>query len=638
MCGIAGIYSRSDQPIPAPRLLAMRDEQSHRGPDASGLHVAARIGLASNRLAILDLTEAANQPMLSDDRSIALVFNGEIYNFQDVRRDLEAKDRRFRTRGDTEVILRGYEEWGAEVFSRLNGMFAVALWDGPRERLLLVRDRVGKKPLHYADAGGEVVFASELRALVKGLRSSPEVDAEAVDLYMAYHCVPGDRSIYRGISKVPPGSILSCDRDGVRLSRFWRVSYQGKQPLRQPEALEQLDALLADATRIRMISDVPVGAFLSGGVDSSTVVALMSRQRQPVRTFTVTLPDSGMNEAPFARTVSAALGTEHEEVVVEASAASVLPALVWHFGEPFADSSAVPTYHLSAAARRRVTVVLNGDGGDEGFAGYEWHRSIPLASLYRGVCPRILRQAIGGPARWVVGLRPAPEMLRAAARFASRWGSRDSLQAFWIWPGLEPGGRQELYARPFLQALNGHDPRRYARAAWSGADGADDLDRALQAGIETYLPDDLLVKMDIASMAHSLEARSPLLDHRVLEFAARLPTALKIRGMETKPLLKAYAERLVPSSVVYRSKQGFSIPLSDWLRGPLKRPLESLLRDKRFAARGFLDPKAVQSCLNRHLSGDDFGPLLWAVLWLELWFRMFVDGDVHRGDSLYDLA
>jgi asparagine synthase (glutamine-hydrolysing) len=298
----------------------------------------------------------------------------------------------------------------------------------------------------------------------------------------------------------------------------------------------------------------------------------------------------------------------------------------------------VPTYHLSAAARRHVTVVLNGDGGDEGFAGYEWHRSIHLASRYRGVFPRPLRQGLGGPARWLAGVRMAPEILRSAARFASRWGSRDPLQAFWIWPGLEAKARQELYARPFLNALDGHDPRRYAMAAWAEADGAHDLDRALQAGIETYLPDDLLVKMDIASMAHSLEARSPLLDHRVLEFAARLPAPLKMRGMETKPLLKAYAERLVPSSVVYRPKQGFSIPHSDWLRGALRRPLESLLRSPRFASRGYLDSKAIISCLDRHLSGEDLGPLLWAVLWLELWFRMFIDGDVHRGDSLFDLT
>jgi asparagine synthase (glutamine-hydrolysing) len=638
MCGISGLFCRGEAPVSESRLLAMRADQVHRGPDDAGMHVGPHIGLAFNRLAVIDLSPAAGQPMAAEGGRVWIVFNGEIYNFQDLRRELESKGRTFRTRSDTEVILQGYLEWGTDIVGRMNGMFALALWDADREALHLVRDRVGKKPLFYRDHGGEVVFASEVRALLKGIATTPDVDPEMLDSYLAYMCVPGDRSIFSGIRKVPPASIATFTRTGCRIDRFWSLSYRSKPRRSEVEVQERLDALLTDATRVRMISDVPVGAFLSGGVDSSTVVALMARQAGAVKTFSVGFSEESFNELPHARKVASVWGTQHEEIHVEPDASAILPRLVWHYGEPFADSSAVPTYYVAEAARRRVTVALNGDGGDEGFGGYPWHRAIRVASLYRSVAPARLRRFLDPLGRSVADSPRAPGFLRAASSLVGHWGGRTPVDSFWIWPGFREPDRPALYTSAFLSRLRDFKPTDYARRIYRGASGLDDVDCALEAGIETYLPDDLLVKVDVATMAHSLEARSPLLDYRVLEFAASLPPGRHVGLMSTKRLLKAYAARLIPPSVVYRRKQGFSIPLAAWLRGPLRAPMTVLLGDARFAKRGYFEATAVRGLIEKHVAGEDHSPRLWALLWLELWFRMFVDGDLHRDDSLRSLA
>jgi len=613
----------------------MRDDQVHRGPEAVGLRTGPHIGLAFNRLAIIDLSPQANQPMASEDGAVWIIFNGEIYNFRQVRQDLQARGCRFRTQSDTEVILQGYGQWGIDVTSRLNGMFAFALWDGPKETLHLVRDRFGKKPLFYRDAGGEVVFASEVRALVKGLSGTPPIDLRALDAYLSYLCVPGDMSIYEGVRKVPPASIVTCTRNGLKVDRYWRLSFRNKIQRTEGEAIEQLDDLLEDATRLCMTADVPVGAFLSGGVDSSTVVAMMNRIGHPVRTFSVGFADETMDELPHARAVSAALRTRHVEMIVEPDAAAILPRLVWHYGEPFADSSAVPTYYLAEVAREDVKVALNGDGGDEAFAGYSWNRTIQAAETYHRLIPAAMRRGIlarVGSALGRVSGNSGPAA--AIARLLGEWGERSPADLFWIWPGFKGGERDRLYHPSFRSRLDGFEPSQYCHAVYEACDGTDDLDRGLQVVIETYLPDDILVKIDVASMANSLEARSPLLDHRVLEFTASLPSSLKFKGFRTKHILKKVAARLVPPSTVYRPKQGFAVPLATWLRGPLRRPLEVLLGHPRFHGRGLFEPEAVRSCIDRHMSGEDHAPKLWALLWLELWFRMFVDGDLRRQDSL----
>ncbi len=639
MCGIAGIYRRGDRPIEEPRLVAMRDDQTHRGPDAVGLHVGPHIGLASNRLAIIDPSPAANQPMSTEDGEVWVVFNGEVYNFQDLRKDLEAKGRRFQTRSDTEVILQGYQQWGLDVIPRLNGMFALALWDAPRQVLHLARDRVGKKPLVFCETDGEVVFASEIRALLRGLERRPSVDPQALDAYLAYLVVPGDRCIFAGVHKVPPASTVTCSKTGVSTSRYWRLSRVPRRRCSEPEALERLGDLLTDATRIRMISDVPIGAFLSGGVDSSTVVALMSRISAPVRTFSVGFRQNAFNELPYARAAAAACGAQHLELLVEPDAASVLPRLIWHHGEPFADPSAIPTYHLAAAARREVTVVLNGDGGDENFAGYPWYRSLRAAELYCEMIPGVLRRRVLAPLGRTLGKLPlAPTPIRLLSRLMRRYGGSNTRDDFWIWSGYRRADRYRLYTPRFRADLGASDPADYCREVYRRGNGLGDVERALDVGIEIYLPDDLLVKMDIATMANSLEARSPLLDHRVIEFAAALPVSLHLKRLETKHLLKTYARDLVPRSSIHRPKQGFEVPLTSWLRGPLRRPLDVLLSHPRCAARGYLDPAYVRRSIDRHLAGANEGPRLWALLCLELWFRMFIDGDLHRDDSLWDLV
>ena len=637
MCGISGILTRGSTPVDCARALAMRSDQRHRGPDSEGLHAEGPIALGFNRLAIIDLSEAANQPMRSDDQAVTLIFNGEIYNFQDLRRRLEALGRTFRTRSDTEVILEGYRQWGLEVVPMLHGMFAMAIWDGKAQSLHLVRDRVGKKPIFYADRNGEVVFASEVHALLRGLSAAPEVNVEAIPLYLVYRCVPGEISAFRGVRKVPPGTCLTFDARGARAWRYWRPSFAVKRNRSEAVVLEELEPLLRDAVRGRLISDVPLGAFLSGGVDSSLVTALMASEGGRVRTFTVSMPSAGYDEGPHARTVARHLGTDHHEIAIEPKTSAILPRLVWHYGEPFADSSAVPSYYVSQAARREVTVVLNGDGGDESFTGYHWHLSARCADVYRGIVPAILRRASTplGPA--LGGDEQGPGFLRKVGRFLHRWGNRDPRRVPWIWGTSPERDLDGLLAPAFARRLSLRLDE-VAQEVWDSSDGQDELDRALQLGLRTYLADDLLVKMDIASMAHSLEARSPLLDHRVIEFMAAVPGGTKMRGLEPKHLLKSLASRFVPREVLYRPKQGFAIPVAEWLRGPLRPAAERVLTSPRLADRGILDPDRMRALLGEHAAGRDRSEVLWTVLWLELWFRMFVDGDLTKDHSLDDVA
>ncbi len=629
--------TRGSTPVDSRRVLAMRSEQRHRGPDSEGLYAAETVALGFNRLAIIDLSPAANQPMRSEDGSVTLLFNGEIYNFQDLRARLQELGRTFKTRSDTEVILEGYRQWGTDLFPRLHGMFAIAVWDAGARRLHLVRDRFGKKPIFYADRNGEVVFASEVHALLRGLPSRPEVDPEAIPLYLVYRVVPGSTSIFRGVRKVPPATCLTFDAQGARAWRYWRPSFAVKRARSEPEILEELEPLLRDAVRRRLISDVPLGAFLSGGVDSSIVTAFMAAEGGRVRTFTVSMPSAGIDEGPYARLVARHLGTDHHDLAIEPKTSAILPRLVWHYGEPFADSSAVPSYYVSEAARHDVTVALNGDGGDESFAGYHWHLAARCADVFRGLVPGPLRRATAplGPRLGSAGVLPGPA--RSLGKFLVRWGNRDPRRTPWIW-GTSPeedldGLLDPAFAKTLSLRLD-----RTAQEAYAAADGAEELDRALALGLETYLPDDLLVKMDIASMAHSLEARSPFLDHRVVEFMATVPGAMKMKRLEPKHLLKRLAARFVPPSVIYRRKQGFAIPVAEWLRGPLRPAAERILTGPRLRARGILNADRMRALLLEHAAGTDHAAILWTTLWLELWFRMFVDGDLTRDQTLDEVA
>jgi asparagine synthase (glutamine-hydrolysing) len=491
---------------------------------------------------------------------------------------------------------------------------------------------MGKKPLFYRDAGGEVAFASELQALLSALGSTPEIDPEALDLFLAYACVPGERSIFSGVRKLPPAHVAAFDAKGSSLRRYWELSFRDKSARGEDELLAELDSLLSDATRIRMIADVPLGAFLSGGVDSSVVVAHMSRLASGVRTFAIGFPEERFNELPHAAKVARHCGTVHEELVIKPDAAEILPRLVWHYGEPFGDASAVPTYYVAQAARRHVTVALNGDGGDESFAGYDWCRREAILQRYRESLPLALRRgplrALGTAAAFLPG-RAGHQLGAMLTRGAQTVG-----ETYWNWDLWGEAERSRLYRPAWRQRLAGFRARAHLEDLFARGTAGEDLDRALEAMIHLYLPDDLLVKADIASMANSLEPRSPLLDYRIVEFAARLPTSLKVRGGLTKALLKRHAADLVPREVVYRPKQGFSVPLADWLRGALRPSLAGILLHPRALERGYFQPDALRALVQSFLGGAEHATRLWGLLWLEIWHLLFIDKAIAPGDSL----
>lgn len=631
MCGIAGVVDFAGRPVEARLLLAMSQALEHRGPDDRGLVTfpsgdgrsggRATAGLASARLSIIDV-QGGHQPVSNEDGTVWAVLNGEIYNFQELRDELERKGHRFATRSDTEVIVHLYEERGENFVEALDGMFALALWHDERQSLLLARDRFGKKPLFYAEVGSRLVFASELQALLLDPAVGRDLDMEALDYYLTYMAIPAPLSIYRGVRKLPPAHVLTRDRRGAAVRRYWSLRYAPKLDVSEEDATRQALELLTAAVRKRLVSDVPVGALLSGGIDSSAVVALMSRfSSAPVKTFSIGFAEERYNELPHARRVAEAFGCEHHEFVVRPRAVDVLPTLVRHFGEPFADSSAIPTYYLSRLTRRHVTVALNGDGGDETFAGYGRHLANRLAEGWRGIPAPLRMAACRAVARLIPsgghGRRPAARLkrfLEAAALSRSaryqRWAGvfTDDLKATVVtYDGVADGG---IVDRLFAEF-----------------ETLDAVDSALAVDTLFYLPTDLLVKMDIMTMANSLEARSPFLDHHLVEFVARLPSRLKLRGRASKYLLKRALSGIVPEENLRRGKQGFAVPIAEWLRGELSDFLKDHLLGSRFTARGLFRADGVAQLVAAHQSGRaDHGHQLWVLLMLELWYRSFVDG------------
>jgi asparagine synthase (glutamine-hydrolysing) len=600
---------------------------AHRGPDADGFLWDAGAALGHRRLSIIDLS-TGDQPIYNEDHTKAVVFNGEIYNFRAVRAELEQRGHRFSTASDTEVIVHAWEEYGDACVSRLRGMFAIAAWDLSRRRLLLARDAVGKKPLYYVHDGERLLFASELKALLCDPSVKRSVSLEALDDYLTFGAVPAPRTIYSEVHQLPPAHCLVWEDGRVRLTEYWDLSYRPGPPRREDEYLEQFGAIFDEAVRLRMISDVPLGAFLSGGVDSSAVVASMAAQSaKPVITTTIAFRDEAFNEAPHARAVAEALGTDHTEMVVEAKAAEILPTLVWHLDEPFADSSALPTFYVARAARQRVTVALSGDGGDEVFAGYEWRYGLNmLEARVRRAIPGPVRRGLLGPlsAVWPKADR-LPRPLRW--KFFLRNMGLDAEEAYFhdmsVFTPLDKWG---LWSDEMRHALNGYDPFPAFRRHFDRVREADHLNRLLYVDLKTWLPNDILVKMDRMAMASSLEVRSPLLDQKVIEFAAGLPPDLKLHQGTSKYLLKRHAERRVPASAIHRPKMGFSIPLAAWLRGGLRDLAEDLLLSDRARGRGYFEPGRIRAMWSRHqASRQDHSHQLWALMMLELWHRQFLD-------------
>jgi asparagine synthase (glutamine-hydrolysing) len=622
MCGICGhLGPEPGAPADGQAVRRMADALAHRGPDAEGFFEEGPAALGHRRLSIIDLRADANQPMPNEDGSVTAVVNGEIYNFAELRAGLEQRGHRFRSRSDSEVIVHLYEELGEDCVTPLRGMFAFAVWDSRGRRLLLARDRVGKKPLVYSHRADGFWFASELCALLAALPERPPVDLDAIDQYLTLQYVPSPLTAFQGICKLPPAhTLLICPGQAPRLRRYWRLSYAPGPPVDAREAVAEVRALMEEAVKLRTVADVPLGAFLSGGIDSSTVVALLARQASgPVRTFSIDFPAADTGETRYARLVAERYGTQHEEMTVSPDMVSVLPEIVRHYGEPFADESAVPVYYLSQMTRRHVVVALSGDGGDEAFAGYPRYALERLARRLQrlpGPTPRLvgglLRRLPGAPL-WPVRefgrLLDAPVTERYFL-LLGHFTQADKERV--VGPALLERARQDRVGKSFAELLR-------------QSDAGDAVNRFLDLDTQTYLPDDILTKVDIASMAHALEVRAPLVDHVLLERMARLPGSLKLRGFRGKQVMRRAVRELLPPPILHRFKRGFGLPLARWLREDLAAMSRDLLTDGTARRRGLVDPQKVSRILDEHRAGVDHGDRLWSLLVLELWHRLVVD-------------
>lgn len=625
MCGIAGaVWTDPTRVIDPEVLRRMVAALAHRGPDADGFYTDPNAALGHRRLAIIDVACGA-QPMANEDDSVWVVFNGEIYNHHELRGELEGRGHRFRTHSDTEVLVHLYEDQGEEAIARLNGMFALAIWDQRQRRLLLARDRMGEKPLVYRHEPGRLLFASELKALLAVPGLPRRIDPAALDAYLAYQYVPHPRIIFEGYQKLPPGHLAVYADDRLEVRRYWSPDLQSEVDRPAEEYAQELRELLTSAVAMRLESEVPLGAFLSGGIDSSIIVGLMSKQMdRPVRTFSIGFPVRQYDETHYARLVARRHGTLHEEFRVEPDAIESLPKLVWHYDEPFADSSALPTWYLSQLTRRHVTVALTGDGGDELFAGYDRYRAVRLAAGLDRLGP--LRRLLA--ARFWQRLPASPRqksLLRRIKRFSQSLAMPPARRYFeWI-SIFGQARRAALYSESFLAALPEGDPLDFLASHAALAAGRDPVTRFSLADALTYLPGDLMTKVDIAAMAHGLETRPPFLDHRVVELAARMPVRLKFRGGKGKRILLDTFADLLPPEIQTRKKMGFGVPLDHWFRGPLAEFTRSVLLDRRTLDRGLFREEAVRELVESHLAGRfDHSARLWSLLVLEMWQRTWL--------------
>lgn len=631
MCGISGIYKLDGDCGPVERSLVERMNRRlvHRGPDDQGFHVSGPIALGHRRLSIVDLT-GGKQPISNEDGTVSVVFNGEIYNYRSLRQELVRKGHCFTTRSDTEVIVHLYEELGEGVFRELNGMFAIALWDARNKKLILARDRIGKKPLYYHANQIRLAFASEMKALLALPDCAIRVDPGSLDHYLSFFYVPSPRTILTDVAKVEPATYLVCERGKIRKERYWQIDFTRRYPGTRVEATDELRSLVEDAVKIRLESEVPLGAFLSGGVDSSATVALMAGlMRQPVRTTSIGFGDSAYHELAYARVVAAHCRTDHREESLKPNFIEHLARVVYHLDEPFADSSALPTYLLCQAARRHVTVAISGDGGDENFAGYDRYRAALMEEQWRDILPAgcrrfafLLADALLSPL--CRGFTPLhnlnADLIAAAARTVSCFANEF---------------KKDLYRPTFGQQINGAGALEMFRDGFLHRGDLPPLSRLQAFDFAYYLPDDILTKVDRMSMAHSLEVRAPLLDYRIAEFGASLPPEWKSNYTSGKLIFKEAMKPLLPPEICARTKSGFSIPAGSWFRKQWRPLGEKFILSERFADRGYFQPAAVRKIWEYHQRPRpwrlDLGERLWTLLILEVWHRIFVDGDSVEG-------
>jgi asparagine synthase (glutamine-hydrolysing) len=638
VCGIAGVlYGRPDRPAEPGLLKAMGDAIAHRGPDAEGFWSEPGVGLVHRRLSIIDLA-GGDQPIANEDGSLQVMYNGEIYNYQALRAGLEARGHRFRTRSDTEVIVHLYEEHGEQLVERLRGMFAFALWDRPRRRLLLARDRLGIKPLYVYRGADKLLFASEPKAILAYPGLTVDVEPAALEDYLTYGMVPGQQSIFRGIEKLPPAHTLLVEpgRLGAAPRRYWQLRVQADESRTAEQWQEEVRAKIDEAVRLHLIADVPVGAFLSGGVDSSIMVASSAgRTEGPLQTFAIGFREESFSELPYARRVAGQFGTRHVEEVVTPDAVTLVDELTHYFDEPFADPSAVPTYLVSRLARRSVKVALSGDGGDEAFGGYARYAHDLREARIRRLLPGWLRRGVLGPVarRWPKA-DWLPRFLRAKTALTNL--SLDGAGAYANTLALcRPPLRRRLLAPDLAAGLNGHQPEAPVLAGYGAAAPDDALAGMIAADVAVLLPDDFLVKVDRASMACGLEVRPPLLDHELLELAARIPSRWKVHNGETKWLLKqAYRGRL-PDDILWRRKHGFDMPIDAWLRGPLRDMFEDTVLAPRARVADLVSQATVRQLYQTHRAGTGrHGGVLWSVLILARWAERYLrDAQYHHTAS-----
>ncbi len=626
MCGILGIAADSRNDLPSmERLESASELLRHRGPDGSGTYFsplgpAPHAALGHRRLSIIDL-DSGQQPMSNEDGTVWITFNGEIYNFRELRQELEHAGHTFKTGSDTEAILHTYETYGEDCVRRLRGMFSFGLWDDRHKRLLLARDRLGQKPLYYSHQNGALAFSSQPKSIFVLNGMERRLNPQSLDAYLAYQYVPHPLSIYEGIWKLPPAHYLVYEQGEVRTERYWQLQFTSDDKMNEAEACARIRQTLKESVRLRLVSDVPLGAFLSGGIDSTIIVGLMSEiTEHPVETFTIGFEESDFNEVEFARLAAKRFRTSHHEQIVRPKAIEVLPLLAEHHDEPFGDSSSIPTYYLSKMTREHVTVALTGDAGDECFAGYRRYKAVKLAGLLDRL-PAPLRKLLDP------GKLPGGALERGFMQRLKKFTSGIPLppeERYFLWMSIfAENERRELYTPEFLKKVSTGSPFRFMDQYYEEAGDTDLISATTYVDLCSYLPCDLLTKVDIASMANSLEARSPFLDPAVVELAASLPMELKLRGMKDKYLLKTAFADLIPESILNRDKMGFGVPLAPWFRGELKDFLQDHLLNGRGIGEGYFRTEAVQQKLDEHMDGHrDHGHQLYALLMFELWNQM----------------
>lgn len=633
MCGIAGIYNfRTEEPVDPETIHKMCERLIHRGPDDYGVYIENAVGLGHRRLSIIDLSSKAKQPMCNEDGTVWITFNGEIYNFREIRDDLIKKGHRFKTKADTEVIIHAYEEYGIHCLNKFVGMFAFAIWDKNKRMFFLARDRVGKKPLVYYLSDKFFIFASEIKSILEDPRVPREVNVQAMDYYFTFGFVPSPETMFKGIQKLPPGHFLIFREGKLQIERYWGphtnldADFSGFKDEEEVEA--RIESLLEDSVRLRMVSDVPVGAFLSGGIDSSLVVALMSKvSDEPVRTFTIGFEEKAFDETPFARIVANRFKTQHKEMILTPNAIEVLPKLIWHYNEPFGDSSAIPTYYLSQMTSAYVKVALSGDGGDELFGGYNNYVTLSKLRYYDYVpesLRSLIRKLINEPIENYWGTYDYLGTIERIKKAINIRMLSTEERSFYLLSLNNFEFRRNLFSEDINNELRKClSSKEYYHQMLSSIHCKDKINKILSMDVHLYLPDDLLVKVDIASMAHSLEVRCPLLDHRLIEVVSRLPARFKIRSGRTKVILKKIGQRLLPSEIIKRPKKGFSVPLDIWFRTALKRVMNDVILSSDVD--NLFNTSYLKKIVMNHQNNiANHGRNIWLVLNFLLWYRMFI--------------